>query len=98
MSFLASPKVKAIISRGFLSHIHNGVLLKIFPTFRDVFQALYKDGYDKINQLSFYKYSLAFCINKLGDTAVESDSKDISSRPETPFLTPIVVLKYSLIS
>ena len=96
--FLASPKIKAIISWGFLSHIHNGVLSKILPTFRNAFQALYKDGYDKTNQLSFYKYSLTSLINKLGDTAVELGSKDVFTRPGTPFLTPIVVLKYSLIS
>ena len=98
MSFLASPKIKVIISWGYLSHIHKGVLSKILPTFRNVFQALYKDGYDKTNQLSFYKYSLASRINKLRDTAVELGSKDIFTRPGTPFLTPIVVLKYSLIS
>ena len=98
MSFLASPKIKAIISWSFLSHIHKGVLSKILPTFRNVFQALYIDGYDKTNHLSFYKYSLASRINKLWDTAVELGSKDIFTRPGTPFLTPIVVLKYSLIS
>ena len=38
-------------------------------------QAIYKDEYDRINKLSYFKSSLASGINKLRDTAFELGSK-----------------------
>ena len=38
---------------------------------RNVFQAFYKDEYDRTNELSYFKYTLASRLNKLRDTAIE---------------------------
>ena len=57
---------------------------KILPFLLEVLPAFYIDGYDKINELSYPKCSLASRINKLRDTAIESSLKDIFLRPGTP--------------
>ena len=43
---------------------------------RSVSQGFYKDGYDKMDELSFFKCSLTSCINKHRDTVFELSSKD----------------------
>ena len=42
---------------------------------RNVFQAFYKNKYDRINKLSYFKCSLPSRINKLRDIAIELGSK-----------------------
>ena len=76
MLFKVSPKAKAIINRGFTFQSDDGLHSKIFPTFLEFFpQALYKDGYDKINELSYFKCSPASRIKKIRDTAMELGTK-----------------------
>ena len=39
-------------------------------------KAFYEDEYDKINELSNFKWNLASHINKIRDTAIELGSRD----------------------
>ena len=52
------------------SNVMMAYIRKLSLLFRNVFQAIYKDEYDKINEL-YFKCSCASRINKLRDTAIE---------------------------
>ena len=65
---------------------------------RNVFQAFYKDEYDRINKLSYFKCSLASRINKLRDTAIELGSKCTFLKTWNSLLNNNGSLNYSLIS
>ena len=65
---------------------------------RNVFQAIYKDEYDRINQLSHFKCSFASGINKLRDTAFELGSKYTFFKTWNSLLNNNGSLNYSLIS
>ena len=82
-------------------HFHDGIHSKILPTLleiRNVFQAIYKDEYDRINELSYFKCSLTSGINKLRDTAIELGSKYTFFKIWNSFLNNNGSLNYSLIS
>ena len=65
---------------------------------RNVFQAIYKDEYDRINELSYFKCSLASGINKLRDTAIELPSKYTFFKTWNSLQIYNGSLNYSLIS
>ena len=65
---------------------------------RNVFQAFYKNEYDRINELSYFKCSLASRINKLRDTAIELGSKYTFFKTWNSLLNNNGSLNYSLIS
>ena len=63
-------------SKWALSQFYDGVHLKILPTLSEVilthlFKACHEDGYDKINELSNFKYGFVSFFNKLRVTANE---------------------------
>ena len=63
---------------------HDGIYLKTLPKLLEVFLRnlsycrgkAFNDAYDKINELSNFKYTLVSRFNKLQDTANELDLKD----------------------
>ena len=66
---------------------------------RNVFQAFYKNEYDRINELSYFKCSLASRISKLSrDTSIELGSKCTFLKTWNSLLNNNGSLNYSFIS
>ena len=65
---------------------------------RNVFQAFYKDEFDRINELSYFKCSLASRLNKLRDTAIDLGLWHTLSKTWNSLLNNNGSLNYSLIS
>ena len=101
MPFKVSPKAKAIINGDFIFQFHDGIHSKILTTLLEMFfrQMFFrhKDEYDRINELSYFKCSLASRINKLRDTAIELGSKYTFFKTWNSILNNNGSLNYSLI-
>ena len=73
-SFNLPFKVSLKPSKWAPSQFYDGVHLKVLPTLSEVipthlFKACHEDGYDKINELSNFKYGFVSFFNKLRVTA-----------------------------
>lgn len=74
--FKVSHEAKVILNGGLISQFPDSIYSNILPALLEsVSQTFYKDGYDKINEVSYFKRSLASNINKLRDTAIDLGSK-----------------------
>ena len=71
--FKVSHEAKVILNGGLISQFHDSIYSNILP--ESVSQTFYKDGYEKINEVSYFKRSLASNFNKLRDTAIDLGSK-----------------------
>ena len=98
MPFKVSSKAKAIINGGFIPILWWHTFEDSPYSLRNVFQAFYKNEYDRINELSYFKCSLASRINKLRDTAIELGSKCTFLKTWNSLLNDNSSLNYSFIS
>ena len=94
--FKVNAEAKVITNEVFILQFHYGIHSEIHPTLRNIFQAFYKDEYDRINELS-YLMQYCFTCCKLRDTAIELGSKYTFFKTWNSLLNSNGSVNYSLI-